>query len=192
MPILHGDRSNFVLRNGARLAAVFLGGALCQGTAQAGSIDLWSDASLDYKLTVSYAMAGRTGNANNALINGPGEQFTSHLLPTQLPTQPFQVFSFTHTGLPTTQNYDDGDRNFHKGSLINNRISGLGELQFHWGNYGIVTSGDGFYDQVYHHPNDNDSPDPDNVQGIPNSHWTDGARYYDGQRVRLLDAYAYG
>ena len=57
MPKLHGDRSNFVLRKGARLAAVFLGGTLCHGVAQAGSIDLGGDASLDYKLTVSYAMA---------------------------------------------------------------------------------------------------------------------------------------
>ena len=63
MPKLHGDRSHFVLRKGVRLAAVFLGGTLCHGAAQAGSIDLWSDASLDYKLTVSYAMAVRTGNA---------------------------------------------------------------------------------------------------------------------------------
>ncbi|MBV8063539.1 MAG: DUF1302 family protein [Nevskia sp.] len=181
-----------MLKNGTRLAALFFGGTLCQGAAQAGTLDLWSDASLDYKLTVSYAAAVRVKNANNDLVNGPVDQFQSYLLPTQLPGQPFQLFSFTHTGLPTTVNYDDGDRNFHAGSLINNRVTGLGELQFHWGNYGIVTSGDGFYDQVYHHPNDNDSPDTNNIQGIPNSHWTDGARYYDGQRVRLLDAYAYG
>jgi hypothetical protein len=192
MPILHGARSRFVLRKGAGLAALFLGSTLCQGAAQAGELDLWSDATLDYKLTLSYALAVRAHNANNDLINGPVDQFQSYLLPAAQPGQPTQFFSFTHTGLPTTQNYDDGDRNFHAGSLINNRITGLGELQFHWGNYGIVASGDGFYDQVYHHPNANDSPDTDNVQGIPNSHWTDGARYYDGQRVRLLDAYAYG
>ena len=190
MPTVRGERA-FVLKKGVRLAALFLGAAACQGVARAGEIDLWSDATLDYKLTVSYAAAIRTGNANNALINGPVDQFQSYLLPVQVPGQPVQVFSFTHTGLPSTANYDDGDRNFHAGSLINNRVTGLGELQFHWNNYGIELSGDGFFDQVYHHPNDNDSPETNNTD-LPHTHWTDGARYYDGQRVRLLDAYAYG
>jgi hypothetical protein len=181
-----------VLRKGTRLAAMFLGGAVCCGSAHAGTLDLWSDASLDYKLTVSYAAAVRTGNANDALINGPVDEFQSYLFPVQQPGQPAQIFSFTHTGLPTTANYDDGDRNYKQGSLINNRITGLGELQFHWGNFGLVASGDGFYDQVYHHPNDNNSPETNNTQGIPNSHWTGETRHYDGERVRLLDGYAYG
>jgi len=191
MPTVRGERFSFVRKKGARLAALFLGGALCQGVAHAGELDLWDDATLDYKLTVSYAAAIRTKNPNDALINGPVDQFQSYLLPTPVPGQPTQIFSFTHTGLPSTANYDDADRNFKAGSLINNRATGLGELQFHWKNFGIVTSGDGFFDQVYHHPNDNDSPSTVNTT-LPNSHWTDGARYYDGQRVRLLDAYAYG
>ena len=191
MPTVHRERSGFVLKKGTRLAALFLGSTLCCGAARAGSIDLWGDASLDYKLTVAYAAAVRVKNANNDLINGPVDQFQSYLLPTQVPGQPAQIFSFTHTGLPSTANYDDGDRNFKAGSLINNRITGLGELQFHWSNFGLVASGDGFYDQVYHHPNDNNSPDTNNTD-LPHSHWTDGARYYDGQRVRLLDAYGYG
>ena len=191
MPTVRGEQVSFVRKKGARLAALFLGGALCQGAAHAGELELWDDATLDYKLTVSYAAAIRTKNPNNALINGPVDEFQSYLFPVQQPNQPAQIFSFTHTGLPTTANYDDADRNFKAGSLINNRATGLGELQFHWKNYGIVASGDGFFDQVYHHPNDNDSPSTVNTT-LPNSHWTDGARYYDGQRVRLLDAYAYG
>jgi hypothetical protein len=191
MPTAHRELSSFVRRKGTRLAALFLGAAACQGTVHAGTVDLWNGADLDYKLTVSYAAAVRVKNANNDLINGPVDQFQSYLLPTQVPGQPAQIFSFTHTGLPSTINYDDADRNFHAGSLINNRVTGLGELQFHWNSFGVVASGDGFYDQVYHHPNDNDSPDTVNTT-IPHSHWTDGARYYDGQRVRLLDAYAYG
>jgi hypothetical protein len=190
MPGVRG-RFSFARKNHVRLTALLLGGALCQNLAQAGELDLWDDATLDYKLTVSYAAAIRTKNPNNALINGPVDQFQSYLLPTPVPGQPTQIFAFTHTGLPSTVNYDDADRNFKAGSLINNRATGLGELQFHWKNYGIEASGDGFYDQVYHHPNDNDSPDTVNTD-LPHTHWTDGARYYDGQRVRLLDAYAYG
>jgi hypothetical protein len=162
------------------------------GTAMAGSFDLWDGASVDYKMTLAYALAMRTGNPNDALINGPVDQFQSYLFPVQQPNQPAQIFSFSHTGLPTTVNYDDGDRNFHAGSLINNRVTALAELQFHWGNYGIEVSGDGFYDQVYHHPNDNDSPDTVNTTGIPHTRFTDATRYYDGNRYRLLDAYAYG
>ena len=156
MPTVRGERCSFVLKKGSRLAALFLGGVLCQGTAHAGVIDLGDDATIDYKLTVSYAAAMRTKNPNNALINGPVDQFQSYLLPTPVPGQPTQIFSFTHTGLPTTINYDDADRNFKAGSLINNRATAIGELQFHWANYGMELSGDGFYDQVYHHPNDND------------------------------------
>ncbi|MDE0856365.1 MAG: DUF1302 family protein, partial [Nevskia sp.] len=192
MPIVRGERYPFVLKKEARLAALFLGAALCQGVAHAGEIDLWNDATIDYKMTVSYAAAVRTGNPNNALINGPVDQFQSYLFPVQGPNQPAQIFSFTHTGLPTTINYDDGDRNFKAGSLINNRATAIAELQFHWSNYGLELSGDGFYDQVYHHPNDNDAPGTVNTTGIPATHWTPGARYYDGNRYRLLDAYAYG
>ncbi len=191
MPTVRGERSSFVRKKGSRLAALFLGGALCQGAAHAGEFELWDGATLDYKLTVSYAAAIRTKNPNNALINGPVDEFQSYLFPVQQPNQPAQIFSFTHTGLPSTINYDDGNRNFKAGSLINNRATGLGELQFHWKNYGIVASGDGFYDQVYHHPNDNDAPSTVNTD-LPATHFTHDTRYFDGQRVRLLDAYAYG
>ena len=165
--------------------------ALASGPAAAGSFDLWDGASLDYKLTTSYALAMRMNNPNNALVNGPIDQFQSYLFPVAQPNQPPQIFSFTHTGLPTTINYDDGDRNFKAGSLINNRVTALGELQFHWGNYGLVVSGDGFYDQVYHHPNDNYAPDTVNTQGLPATEFTPATKEYDGNRYRLLDAYAY-
>ncbi len=190
MPGMQGKRPAFARRKDACLAALFLGAALGPAAAQAGEIELWSDATLDYKLTVSYAAAMRTKNPNNALINAPVDQFQSFLFPVQQAGQPAQVFSFTHTGLSSTINYDDGDRNFKRGSLINDRASGLGEIQFHWGNYGIEASGDGFYDQVYHHPNDNDAPDTVN-KDAPTNQFTSATRYYDGQRTRLLDAYAY-
>jgi hypothetical protein len=190
MPGLHGKLHAFVLGNGARVAVLLVGGVLCQGVVHAGEIDLGNDASIDYKLTVSYAAAIRTKNPSNALVNGAVDQFQSYLDPVQQPGQPQQIFSFTHTGLPTTINYDDGDRNFKAGSMINDRLTGIGEIQFHWKNYGIETSGDGFFDQVYHHPNDNDEPDTVNIIG-PYNHFTPSTRYYDGQRTRLLDAYAY-
>ncbi|MDR3418706.1 MAG: DUF1302 family protein [Nevskia sp.] len=155
-----------------------------QGAAHAGAFDL-GGVHADYKLTLNYGVAMRMDDPSPALINGPIDPMQVNLAGL------FNGTAFGHTGLPITVNQDDGDRNFKKYSLINNRVSGLLETQFSYANYGVIASGDGFYDQVYHHPNDNDSPDTVNKYGPP-SHFTDGARYYDGQRVRLLDAYAYG
>eukprot|EP00456_Euglypha_rotunda_P038891 TRINITY_DN2990_c0_g1_i1.p2 TRINITY_DN2990_c0_g1~~TRINITY_DN2990_c0_g1_i1.p2 ORF type:complete len:108 (+),score=31.11 TRINITY_DN2990_c0_g1_i1:101-424(+) len=82
--------------------------------AQAGSFDVGDEATLDYKLTVSYALAVRTEKRSNALSNGPVDPFQVFVLPTSQPGQPFQLAGFSHTGLPTTINFDDGNRNFDK------------------------------------------------------------------------------
>ena len=152
--------------------------------AKAGSFDI-GEVHADYKLTLNYGVAMRTKDPDQALINGPIDPLFVH------PADISKGTGFGGTDLPTTVNADDADRNFRKFSLINNRVSGLLETQFTYDNYGIILSGDGFYDQVYHHPNDNDSPGTVNKYGQHNR-FTDAARYYDGQRVRLLDAYAYG
>ncbi|MDE0854619.1 MAG: DUF1302 family protein, partial [Nevskia sp.] len=178
--------SRAVVLQGPRLCVLLLAllAAGVHGAARAGSYD-FGGLHADYKLTLNYGVAMRMKEPSNALINGPIDNFQLNLGGILNGT------GFTQTGLPTTVNEDDADRNFRQFSLINNRVSGLLETQFTYDNYGVVLSGDGFYDQVYHHPNDNDSPDTIN-KGPPTSRFTDGARYYDGQRVRLLDAYAYG
>jgi len=154
-----------------RRSALALGIAALAGPAQAGVFNVADGIDAEYKLTVNYGVSMRLKNPSDNLVNGPVS---------------------TTSGLPSTINFDDGDRNFKSGSLINNRLSGLAELNLRGPNYGIALSGDGFYDQVYHHPNDNDSPDTINKTELPLNRFTDGARYYDGQRLRLLDAYAYG
>jgi hypothetical protein len=88
-------------------------------------------------------------------------------------------------------NGDDGDRNFDQGSMINNRLAVLGELNFRYGYYGAFVRGSAFYDDVYHRDNDNDSPDTVNKSG-PNDQFSDAAEKYLGERARLLDAYVYG
>ncbi|HZR36455.1 MAG TPA: DUF1302 family protein [Nevskia sp.] len=169
----------FLVRHRLILLAALLPGS----PVHAGSMDLGA-VHADYKLTVNYGVAIRMQKPDNSLINGPIDDFQINLGGVANGT------GFTHTGLPTTVNADDADRNFKQYSLINNRVSGLLETQFSHDNYGVVLSGDGFYDQVYHHPNDADSPGTIN-KDAPYSRWSEGARYYDGQRVRLLDAYAY-
>jgi len=170
-----------------RLAGLVLAAAGCCGVAQAGSFDLGWDTTADYKLTLDYGVAIRTQHQAANLVNGPID-------PLVIPATEASILNgtaFTHTGLPTTANFDDGDRNFNRFSLINDRISSIGQIQFTHENYGAVFSGDGFYDQVYHHPNDNDSPETINQTG-PYNHFTGAARHFDGQRVRLLEAYGYG
>lgn len=101
---------------------------------------------------------------------------------------------------PESNNYDDGDRNFKRGAIVNNRLSMLGELQLEKDNYGLLIRGDAFYDHVYRTENDNNSPDTINrTDGDPQypfegqvNQFSDAARYYSGGRSRLLDAYAYG
>jgi hypothetical protein len=144
--------------------------ALLCAPARAGTYDLGHGTSLEYQLTLNYALGLRLKNQSDALINGPVDP---------------------GTGLPTTVNGDDGDRNFKTGSLINNRLSSFGQLLLSTPHYGIEVSGDAFYDQVYHHPNDNDSPATINKSGS-NTRFSDDARYINGARARWLDAYAYG
>ena len=147
-----------------------IGAATFSVPAHAGNISLGDDFDAEYKLTVGYAALMRLKDPSGNLVNGPVNATTM---------------------LPATINYDDGDRNFKANSLINNRITGLAELIVRGPSYGLALSGDGFYDQVYHHPNDNNSPATVNKTGQYNR-FTSGARYYDGQRLRLLDAYVFG
>jgi hypothetical protein len=154
-----------------RLAA----GLLCvaagfSGSAVAGSFDLGENLNAQYTLLLSYAAAVRAEGQSDTLINGPVSPFT---------------------GLPSTVNNDDGDRNFKSGSLVNNRLSALGEFFLNGKNYGLVLRGDAFYDDVYRRSNDNDSPATINKSGA-NDEFTESARKYNGARLRLLDAYAYG
>ncbi len=83
---------------------------------------------------------------------------------------------------------NDGDNNFAKNALTANRISELFEGKISKGESGFVLSGSTFYDDVYHHSNDNtglvNKPGPVNE-------FTDATRRYHGGYSRFLDAYGY-
>jgi hypothetical protein len=172
-------------------------GALCWGLClaslvHAGSFDLTDDLHADYKLTLGYALAMRMNDPANDLINGPVDPLQLAILPASSPSQ---IIGFGHTGLPTTINFDDGDRNFRKYSLINNRVNAYGEFSLKTDHYGAVFSGSAFHDWAYRSSNDNDSApfgpgSTVNKMGAPNQ-FTDETRHYDGQRARMLDAYVY-
>ncbi|MDB5972617.1 MAG: hypothetical protein JWQ90_5067 [Hydrocarboniphaga sp.] len=130
----------------------------------------------DYQLSATYSAAVRVESPSNGIINPPP--------PPEIPVADFLKVS--------QYNYDDGDQNFNKGSMINNRLTFLGELNFSKNDYGMVLRGDAFYDRVYRKLNDNNSPDTINKLEGPTNQFTDDARYNDGRRARLLDAYIYG
>lgn len=88
-------------------------------------------------------------------------------------------------------NYDDGTRNFKRGSFINNRLGALGEVRLKHDNLGAILSGSTFYDAAYHGRNDNNSPGTVNKLGS-NDRFTDTTTDISGQKSRLLDAYLYG
>jgi len=147
------------------LLALALAGPTC-----AGEFQLGEEVSANYLLTLGYGAAMRTESQSSELINGPIDPAS---------------------GLPNTVNSDDGDRNFDPGSLINNRLSLLGEIDLHYRNYGAFLRASSFYDDVWQHRNDNNSPDTVNKTG-PANEFTRGARDAAGSRSRLLDAYLYG
>jgi hypothetical protein len=131
-----------------------------------------------YQLQATYALGVRLEKPHDGVINTPpGPKIP---LPDYLK-------------LPESANYDDGDRNFRRGALVNNRLSLLGELSLQHDDYGLLLRGDAFYDDVYRRMNnDNDSPDTINKHEPPANAFTREARHFDGARARLLDAYVHG
>jgi hypothetical protein len=185
---------------GAWTGVLGLGAGLFAVPAVAGSFDLFADIQGSYKITTTYSLGMRMQDAHGALFDGEVDPFQSGVLP------PGQIVGFTHTGLPTTINLDDGNRNFDRHSPINNRLSAVYELSLRRDNIGVVYSGSAFYDWVFHGRTDRDPVDPNDPNDYaPNTlacsadrvncdfdRFNDGARYYNGERSRTLDAFVYG
>ncbi|PPE75699.1 hypothetical protein C3942_02060 [Solimonas fluminis] len=158
--------------------------ALASHPARAGEFELFG-LDGDWQMQLGYAAAMRLHDADDRIIDAPGSPDIP--VPETLK-------------IPESANYDDGDRNFDKGALFNNRITVLGELGLTHEDYGIRVRADAFYDDVYRRRNDNRqsatlSQTTGNINDPhegPVDRFTDAAEYYDGARARLLDAYVYG
>ncbi len=144
--------------------------------AQAGTVELWG-IDTEYQLQAGYALATRLKAPHAGIIAAP-------------PSAEIPIPDYLK--LPESANYDDGDRNFGDGAVVNNRLSLLGELHFVHDDYGLLLRGDAFYDGVYRRRNDNDSPQTLNKTDGPHDAFSDSAAYRAGRRARVLDAYAYG
>ncbi len=154
------------------------------GPAAASSLDLFG-VNAEYQLQASYAAAWRLHDPDDRIINAPGSP--------ELPVP--DGFKF-----PESNQYDDGDRNFKKGAMVNNRLTLLGEIYFGGDDFGLMLRGDAFYDDVYRRKNDNTSRETLNrttgdhrypVEG-PVNEFSENAQYRSGRRARVLDAYFTG
>ena len=92
-------------------------------------------------------------------------------------------------------NFDDGDRNFDKGSLVTNRLDVLSEFDFVYKRkFGFRVSAAGWYDNAYSHlDNTNNATANTLVNGLPVagvlSDYT--KRYAKGPSGELLDAFGF-
>jgi hypothetical protein len=101
------------------------------------------------------------------------------------------------SGLLADINADDGNRNFDKHDLVNNRFSVLAEIDLHKGDYGVFVRPRAFYDFAYDGTNGNDSPGTNN-----NSPENGGDTSFDSfhkdtkdahrDKAEILDAFLYG
>jgi hypothetical protein len=176
---------------GVRIALGLVAAMGVSSTATAGTFNFWGiDGS--YKATLGYAGAMRMEDPDPGLITDEVDPFRT--VPPNPPTNPYP--GFTNSGLPKSINYDDGNRNFEKGDLVNNRLSIFGEIQLRKNNYGFVLSGDAFRDESYLDPNANNTPEGAerrvNKTENPVNEFTDEAVEFSGKRARLLEAYATG
>jgi Protein of unknown function (DUF1302) len=93
--------------------------------------------------------------------------------------------------LTADPNQDDGNRNFKKG-LISNRFDLLSELDVAYKkDYGFRVSAAAWNDDVYKRTNDNDSAATANNSSVASNAFNDRTRTLHGQKVDLLDAFAY-
>lgn len=132
---------------------------------------------VDYQLQATYLLGFRVDDRDNRLINAPPS-----------PDIPLPDY----LKLPESINFDDGNQNFDQWSIINNRATFLGEMQFDRDFWGVVLRGDAFYDQTFRQSNDNRVPDKVNNTQPRNDEFTPAARSFSGRRGRVLDAYVYG
>ncbi len=115
---------------------------------------------LDWKATTTYTLATRLKSPDSRLaFDGDGNSIS------------------------------DGDNNFKKGALTNNRIGLLLEGKLSKDRSGLVLSASTFYDDVYHSDTDNKGPFL-HTANAPGTFSSDTRRYHGGYS-RILDAYGY-
>lgn len=86
---------------------------------------------------------------------------------------------------------DDGNRNFDKGSMINNRVDLFSEFDVNYRGMGVRVSGAAWYDRVYNRKNDHDNPATSNNVSVDYNEFTEETRDLHGRDAELRDAFIY-
>ncbi len=97
----------------------------------------------------------------------------------------------------TDINADDGNRNFDKGDLINNRFTVIADIDLHKGDYGAFVRPKAYFDYAYDGDNSNDSPGTNNNSfenggSTPYDEFTKDTQDAHRDKAEILDAFVYG
>lgn len=88
---------------------------------------------------------------------------------------------------------DDGNRNFNKGSLVSNRLNVTTEMNINYERkYGMFARARSYFDDAYHHSNDNDSPATVNHTSTAYNEFTRATKKIQGDKSEMLDYFVYG
>lgn len=93
---------------------------------------------------------------------------------------------------PAVPNQNDGNNNFDKGSLIQNRLDIYSEFDAKYQNVGLRLSGAAWYDNVYQSDNDNDTTTVNRPAGEPRNEFSSETARLMGRDAELLDSFVYG
>jgi len=91
-------------------------------------------------------------------------------------------------------NRDDGNENFDKWSMYNNKITLIADIDVQHKNFGLFARPKAFYDHVYFTDNDNSSQTNNMFVGKligDNDEWSDDVEDIHGQDAEILDLFAY-
>ncbi len=94
-------------------------------------------------------------------------------------------------------NADDGDRNFDRWAMFNNRWTAIADIDLHYKDYGVFMRPKAFYDFAYQGRNDNDSPGTmnnsrQNGGKIDHDEFCDNTQDAHRDKAEILDLFLYG
>lgn len=165
--------------------------AISSGQASALSFDIGEEATLDIDSTLSYVAQWRTEKASQGRLTPSTDG------------QDLVEAGFT---LVNAANNDDGNRNFNRG-LVSSKFTAVVDLDFNWRNMGVFLRGRAYYDSAY--MNQRTDMDITGYQTYNSGNgpccfgtsiggdtalgdFPDETLDYHGQRIEMLDAFAYG
>ena len=145
-------------------------------TADAFNVELGKDASLDFDVSLTYIAGWRLEDPDKKLISD-----TSAAL--------------VDVGL---LNADDGNRNFEKGDMMNNRVNATIDVDLHYKDYGVFVRPRFYYDWAYDGSNANDDPLSNNNMDFyggslsSTDEFSSDTQDLHRDKAEILDAFVYG